>query len=49
MEAVRPDFDYWFLNFIKKNKFSKKYFTVMPEGNIRLNLQLTPRLVNMIP
>jgi CRISPR-associated protein Cas1 len=49
MELVRPDVDFWLLNFINKNKFPKKYFTVMPEGNIRLSLQITPHLVDTIP
>jgi CRISPR/Cas system-associated endonuclease Cas1 len=49
MEAVRSDVDYWLLEFIQKNKFSKKYFTIMPEGNLWLSLLLTPRLVETIP
>ena len=49
MEGVRSDVDEWLLDFIQKNKFKKKYFTVMPEGNIRLSLQIIPRMVETIP
>ena len=49
MEAIRPEVDFWFLNFIKRNKFPKKYFTIMPEVNIRLSFHITPRLIETIP
>jgi hypothetical protein len=49
MEAVRSDVDFWLLDFIRKYKFPKEYFTVMPEGNIRLSLNLTPKLIETVP
>jgi CRISPR/Cas system-associated endonuclease Cas1 len=49
MDAVRSEVDFWLLEFIQKNKLPKKYFTVMPGGNIRLSLLLTPKFIETIP